>query len=116
MHAKLQGIGLVVGVAILIGSAEADDAKLKIYGSHLAQECASCHRPDGANLGIAPIEGWDADRFTTTMKAYQSGEKPNPVMVSVAKSLDDEQLRALALYYASLPRPRPPHAADDAKH
>jgi cytochrome c553 len=47
------------------------------------------------------------------MKLYQTGERSNPVMVSVAKSLDDEQVRALALYYCSLPKPRPNRTADD---
>ena len=47
------------------------------------------------NVGIPPIIGVDVDSFVATMKSYQSGACPNPAMVSVAKSLDDEQLRAL---------------------
>jgi cytochrome c553 len=91
-----------------LGALEAtadDDAKLKRYGQHLAQECTGCHRLDGTDSGIPAINGWDADRFTATLKFYQTGERTNPVMVSVAKSLDEQQLRALALYYASLPKP-----------
>ncbi len=43
----------------------------------------------------------------TTLKFYQAGERTNPVMVSVAKSLDADQLAALAAYYGSLPKPAP---------
>jgi cytochrome c553 len=46
-----------------------------------------------------------ADRFTKTLEFYRTGERTNPVMVSVVKSLDDTQIRALAAYYASLPNP-----------
>jgi cytochrome c553 len=52
-----------------------------------------------------PIVGWDADRFVKTLEFYRTGERSNPVRVSVVKSLDETQVRALAAYYASLPRP-----------
>jgi cytochrome c553 len=99
-------------LSVFCGHSFADDARLANYGRHLAQECTSCHRPDGMNVGIPPIIGVDVDSFVATMKSYQSGARPNPAMVSVAKSLDDEQLRALALYYASLLKPS--SAARDA--
>jgi cytochrome c553 len=85
----------------------ADDGKLARYGQHLAQECTGCHRIDGVDNGIPSIVGWDDERFVTTLRFYQTGARPNPVMVSVAKSLDDEQVRALAAYYGSLPKPAP---------
>jgi cytochrome c len=81
---------LAMGLGALCLAAVADDdAKARSYGRHLAQECTGCHRIDGAATGIPSIIGWDAD----------------PVMVSVVKSLDDTQIRALAAYYASLPNP-----------
>ena len=54
--------------------------------------------------GIPSIIGWDANRFVRTLEFYRTGERTNPVMVSVVKSLDDTQVRALAAYYASLPK------------
>jgi cytochrome c553 len=39
------------------------------------------------------------------MKFYQEGLRDNAAMISVAKSLSEEQLRALAVYFASLPPP-----------
>jgi len=94
----------IVPLGALAAAAD-DEARLKRYGQHLAQECTGCHRLDGTDRGIPSINGWEADRFTATLKFYQTGERTNPVMVSVAKSLDEEQLKALALYYASLPKP-----------
>ena len=84
-----------------------DDPKVRSYGRHLAQECTGCHRIDGTDNGIPPILGWDVGLFASTLEFYRTGERTNPVMVSVVKSLDPDQIRALAAYYASLPKPAP---------
>ncbi|NJO22137.1 MAG: hypothetical protein HC868_03340 [Sphingomonadales bacterium] len=39
------------------------------------------------------------------MKFYRDGARTNPVMVSVARSLTDEQFEALAAFFASVPQP-----------
>jgi cytochrome c553 len=98
---------LALGLGGLSLAAAGDDTKLKSYGRHLAQECTGCHRIDGVDNGIPSILGWDAEQFVTTMRFYQAGQRTNSVMVSVAKSLDAEQLAALAAYYGSLPKPQP---------
>ena len=85
--------------------AATDDAKLQAYGRHLARECTSCHRIDGVDNGIPSIIGWPRDSFVATVKFYRDGARKNPVMVSVASSLSDEQLQALAAFFASVPKP-----------
>ena len=86
-------------------SAEPDPRKLS-YGRHLAQECTTCHRIDGTDNGIPSIVGLEPDYFAGTIGFYKRGERSNQAMVSVAQSLDDEQVAALAAYYASLPKPK----------
>jgi cytochrome c553 len=101
-------VALVWALGSLVWSAAgvADEAKLKALGRHLAQDCTSCHQPDGRGGGAFPsITGWEVDSFVRTLKLYQDGARTNPVMVSVARSLDEEQVRALALYWASQPKP-----------
>lgn len=106
------GNALAVAMHATLGGPAAADPKQMAYGKHLAQECTGCHRIDGAGLGIPPIIGLDSDYFISTMKFYQSGARDNPAMVSVATSLDDEQFKALALYFGSLkPAPKAPAAA-----
>lgn len=78
------------------------DPKLLAYGQHLAQECTTCHRRDGTDKGIPSIIGLEVDYFATTLKFYKTGARDNQSMVSVAKSLDDEQIKALAIYFGSL--------------
>ena len=111
---------LAVGTAVFCpflggAAAMADDVKLKAYGAHLSRECTACHRLDGTDNGIPSIIGWDSDRFAATLKFYQEGQRTNPAMVSVAKSLDDEQVRALAAYFSSLPPPPKTKSAQPLK-
>lgn len=94
-----------LALSVLAGNAAADNARLLAYGEHLSGECTTCHRRDGTDRGIPSITGWDVEHFVETMKFYKNGFRPNPAMVNVAKSLDDEQMLALATYFNSLPPP-----------
>lgn len=76
-----------------------------VYGKHLAQECTVCHKADGQDKGIPSITGWDTDEFVQTMEFYRQGLRNNQAMSSVAQSLDEKQMKALALYFGSLPKP-----------
>jgi len=106
MRFRLLPLVPALGFGVLAPAALADDdARLRSYGRHLAQECTSCHRVDGVDNGIPSIVGWEVERLARTLEFYRTGERSNPVMVSVAKSLDADQVRALAAYYASLPKP-----------
>jgi len=98
---------VLLGMAVTSRWALAQDfERLRAYGEHLAQECVACHRTDGGpDPGIRSIIGWEATIFVTTMKAYKNqefAERRNPVMVSVARSLNDEELEALAAYFGAL--------------
>jgi len=95
-----------VGAALTVGPlAWAADSRLMSYGKHLSGECSSCHRIDGIDNGIPSITGWPVADFVATLQFYREGARVNPAIVSVARSLDEEQLLALAVYYGSLPRP-----------
>jgi cytochrome c len=98
-------LAAAAGLAFGSAAASADDARLVRYGAHLAQECTSCHRRDGVDNGIPSILGQTPEQFVEALKYYQSGQRTNPVMVSVARSLDEEQMRALAAFFATLPKP-----------
>lgn len=100
-HFFSSSLALALAVSFnLSGAAKADD--VKAYGEYLAGECTTCHSTTGADKGIPSIIGWDAEDFVETLKYYKTGERDNPAMVDVAKNLDDEQMKALAVYFASL--------------
>lgn len=70
------------------------------YGEYLAGECVTCHRNQSA--GIPNINGLDAEKFVTIMRAYRSKELENKVMQMMAGRLNDEQIISLAAYFSSL--------------
>ncbi len=86
--------------------AQSVDPKVVRYGEHLSSECASCHRRDGTDNGIPSIIGMKSAEFAETIKFYQTGARSNAAMVSVAQSLDDDQIKALAAFYEQLPVPK----------
>jgi cytochrome c553 len=93
-----------MAAATVLQAADADQLR---YGRHLASECTSCHGAagKGAAEGIPSLAGRPAGEFVTLLSEYRAGRKTNPVMVTVAKSLDEDQTAALAAYFASLPAP-----------
>ncbi len=107
-RSELGRAALIAGLFASAGisaAARADEGKQRAYGQHLSSECSACHRIDGVDNGIPSITGWPVATFETTMDYYRTGARPNQVMVSVIQSLDEAQIKALALYYGSLPKP-----------
>jgi cytochrome c len=72
------------------------------YGQYLSSECVACHADSGHNPGIPQIAGMDAAGMVSILTAYKNKELVNPTMQTIAGRLDDEQMAALAVYYASL--------------
>ena len=102
--APCAGLALVLLAGAIVGPAlpvAANPDKLA-YGKHLSQECTTCHRRDGADKGIPSIVGLEPEYFANTLKFYKTGARANPVMNSVAQALSDEQVEALAAYFATL--------------
>ena len=72
------------------------------YGEHLAAECVACHATTGHNPGIPQIAGMHASGMVSILQAYRDKQLENVTMQTIAARLDDEQIAALAVYYASL--------------
>lgn len=74
------------------------------YGEYLSAQCVTCHRaPAPARDGnIPPIVGLPALAFVDALQAYRNGERDNQVMRNVTSTLGDEEIAALAAYFASL--------------
>lgn len=100
---KVLLLGALSATATLsVALAQAPDPQVLALGEHLSGECTTCHRIDGTDNGIPPIVGWPAEVFVAVMTSYKQGERTNQAMISVAQSLDEPQLAALAAYFGSL--------------
>ncbi len=98
----------VWGTALLLTTTSISPLKaneLMEYGEYLSKECSTCHKKQAKTEGIPSIVGIEPESFIKILKAYKEGTLKNETMISVAKSLDDEQMKALALYFHSLKEP-----------
>jgi len=84
------------------GAAAAQDAQL---ARNLAAVCANCHGTDGHARGdlIKPLAGLPAERVVSAMVGFRSGALPATVMHQIARGFTDEQVKAIASYYAAQP-------------
>lgn len=77
-------------------------------GTRLIPACSSCHgsrgQGDPRSYGMPALAGQTAAYLRQTMQAYRSGARANDVysvMRSVSKRLTDEEIDAIATYYAT---------------
>lgn len=75
-----------------------------LYLRSLAATCANCHGTDGAAAPGAPmprLAGLKAEFITEQLQAFRDGKRPATVMHQLAKGYTDEQIAALAAYFAA---------------
>ncbi len=72
------------------------------YGEYLSSDCTTCHQVSGGDDGIPSIVQWPEEDFVTAMHAYKDKHRDNQVMQMMAGRLNDEEIAALAAYFATL--------------
>ena len=74
-------------------------------GRYLSSECITCHRGATAKSTIPNIYGISERSFIEVVKAYRDKRLNNPVMQNIAGRLKDDEIEALAAYFAKAKRP-----------
>jgi cytochrome c553 len=74
-------------------------------GRHLSAECVTCHRGASAKSTIPNIYGLAEKTFVDVVKAYREKRLNNAVMQNIASRLKDEEIEALAAYFARTKQP-----------
>jgi cytochrome c553 len=75
-------------------------------GATLALRCTMCHGERGMSDANSPnLAGQYASVVYKQLIDFQTGARTNAVMSPMAVNLSDQDMRDLAAYYASLPRP-----------
>lgn len=101
---------LRIGCAALALAKPAVAAPDVELGRYLSSECLTCHRAGAAGRGSATstipnIYGLAERTFIEVVKAYRDKRRDNAVMQNVAARLKDEEIEALAAYFAQARRP-----------
>jgi len=67
----------------------------------LANNCSTCHGPDGHSPGAIPsIAGKPAEYLATALREFRAGTRTATVMTRHAKGYSDEDIQALADYFS----------------
>ncbi|AIL61305.1 c-type cytochrome [Pseudomonas alkylphenolica] len=81
--------------------------KLALYGDWSRQipGCVQCHGPGGVGVGehFPPLAHQPAAYLVAQLNAWRDGSRsndPNQLMVGVAKAMNDEEIKAVADYFA----------------
>jgi cytochrome c553 len=92
-------VGAIFSSAVIAVPVQAaDDIEVKV------QACAACHGQNGVPVDpktIPIIWGQQLSYLVKQLHDYRSGDRENPIMSPIAKSLAQEDLRKIAAYFAT---------------
>lgn len=109
MRLRVRGVvyvltaGFFIAAAAETAASRAADVEL---GRYLSAECVTCHGAAKAHDAIPNIYGISETTFAEVVKAYRDKSLANPVMQNIAGRLSDDEIAALAAYFAAAEKPQ----------
>lgn len=98
---------LIVAQVPLVAVAQQKKADPPVAaGEPQVSNCIGCHSIPGYQASfpevyrVPKIGGQSEQYLIAALRAYKQGERNHPTMAAVARSLTDEQIAAVAAYYA----------------
>ena len=89
----------ITALMFVVSAAQAQDA---LQVRSWAAACANCHGTNGvAQPGNESLAGMTKDDISAKMLDFKNGRKPATVMHQLAKGYTDEQISAIAGYFAA---------------
>jgi cytochrome c553 len=67
-----------------------------------AASCSGCHTSSSTVQTTVPrLAGTNSEAIVTAMTAFKAGQRPATVMDRIAKGFSDDEIRAIAAWYAT---------------
>ena len=67
-----------------------------------AASCSGCHASNTkVETPVPPLKGRAANDIADAMTEYKTGKRPGTIMDRIAKGFSDEEIRAIAAWYAA---------------
>ena len=102
------GALVIFAATLAVPATAADEIEAKV------QVCGSCHGQNGEPMDpktMPIIWGQQQNFLVKQLHDYRAGDRANPIMAAMAKTLTQEELRPAAAYFASKTWPAPRAAA-----
>jgi cytochrome c553 len=95
-------IFVFTALACSAAGAQAQDAAAR----NMASACAICHGTDGRAVtkDVVPLAGLPTQHIASQMRAFRDGLRPATVMHQIAKGYTDQQIDAIAAWFAAQKR------------
>ncbi|RKT47170.1 c-type cytochrome [Thiocapsa rosea] len=103
IKAAMLGVTLTLPAAVTQTASSDDrvDGQVRAW----AASCAACHGTDGrAQKGMIALAGRDHEELYVALLEFKSGDRPATVMDQHAKGYTDDELAALAAWFAAQPK------------
>ena len=100
---RLTGVLLCSAGLLSAATAQAKDPE-RLRLRSLAATCAQCHGTDGRAVegeALIRLAGLPQDYILSQLMAFRSGERKATIMHQITKGYSQEQLEALAKYFAA---------------
>lgn len=65
-----------------------------------AAACLGCHSATADSSPVASLDSFTAEQIVTAMQGFRSGSRPATVMNRIAKGFSDDEVKAIADWYA----------------
>jgi cytochrome subunit of sulfide dehydrogenase len=98
-------LGPLAAALLLSGAAYAQSSAAALHTRALAATCANCHGTDGRAVEgqpMARLAGLPREHIASQLRAFRDGQRPATVMHQLAKGYSNEQIDAIAAYFAAL--------------
>jgi sulfide dehydrogenase cytochrome subunit len=96
---KILYCAVIAGSILAIPIASAAGAS----GQAIGFTCAGCHGTDGESEGIVPsLKGEEEKELRSMLMDFKSGKEKGTIMGRIAKGYSDEEIAAVAKYFANL--------------
>ena len=93
---------LFTAAIALTSAAHAQDAATR----NMAAACAICHGTDGrtASNTVTSLAGLSREKIASELRAFRDGQRTATVMHQIAKGYTDQQIDAMAAWFAAQKR------------
>ena len=110
---EMRRVGFAVGVAIAVFSSSLAHAADVAAGKEKAELCIGCHGENGISQmeNIPSLAGQQDQYLQWQLVFFRAGSRKNEQMQPIVEQLNNEDIRNLGAYFASLTPP--PSPADD---